>query len=47
MEEKLSEDDSETSEGMGIEKEEEKGEEAYPEIEEAIKKEADEDEEED
>lgn len=36
-----------TSEGMGIEPKEEKGEEAYPEIEKAIKKDADEDEDED
>jgi hypothetical protein len=35
-----------TNEGMGIEKQEEKGEEAYPEIKEAISNEADEEEEE-
>lgn len=34
-----------TNEGMGIEKEEQKGEEAYPEIKKAIKEEADEEEE--
>ena len=47
MEHKLQEQSWESSEGLGIEKQEEKGEEAYPEIEKAIKKEADEEEEED
>lgn len=43
-ERKLSEDTSESDEGLGIEEDEAAGEEAYPEIEEAIKEESDEDE---
>ncbi|MBI2084215.1 MAG: hypothetical protein HYT70_01195 [Candidatus Aenigmarchaeota archaeon] len=47
IEKELSEDVHETSEGLGIEDEEKKGEEAYPEIADSIKKEADEEEDED
>ena len=46
LEHKVSEDPKESQEGLGIEKDESAGQDAYPEITEAVKKESDEDEEE-
>lgn len=46
LEHEVSEDPKESREGLGIEKDESAGQDAYPEITEAVKKESDEDEEE-